>query len=84
MANSRAYNVIKVDTNDTTLTGPLKICGINVLGTNPVVTIKKKTSAGAEIFAAQVVGFYDVKIEANDSIHIAVSGSSPVVYLYLD
>jgi hypothetical protein len=69
MANTRAYNVIKVDTNDTTLTGPLKICGINVLGTNPVVTIKKNTSSGSEIFAAQAVGFYDAEILAGHNIH---------------
>lgn len=85
MANTRAYNVHRIDTSGTTIAGPTKICSIHVHGTNPVVTIYKgANTSGSKIFECSAVGLYEVEIMAGQNIHITMSGTSPVAYIYIE
>lgn len=86
MANASAKNVIFVDTNDTTLSRNLTICGIKYIGnTSGTATIKDESSAGAVLWeesGSANVWNQDIEIKANKGVHIALTNSAKV-YLYI-
>lgn len=91
MANSKAENVIRIDTDNSTFAGPLKICGIKWIaeGTTPTASIKADTSASGVVLwesavAADTEIFENVEIEVRSGIHVDLAGTGSVLYLYLE
>jgi hypothetical protein len=87
MANSRAKNVYLVDTDATTLSQNLTICGIKYIGAAASsVTIKDESSAGAVLWeenATTNVWNPDLDIKSSKGIYIAITGTAKV-YLYVE
>lgn len=89
MANARAANVLRIDTDDTTISDKVIIRGIKFIGGSgaSTVTIKDSTSSGTTLYAGAATAaqhvFEDVCIKPSKNIHIALTGTGAVVYLYL-
>lgn len=86
MANTRADNVIVVDT-DAEFDERLSIRSILYeAGTSGSVVIKSNTSGGNTIFSYTSDNdqyFPNIEIEAKKGIHVNVSGTGTIVYLFL-
>jgi hypothetical protein len=87
MANASAGNVRYVDTDGTTFSGPMRICGIKYIGnTSGTAIIRTGLTAGAGARMWEGEGatdfFEDAEIVANDGINIALTNGA-VLYIYL-
>lgn len=85
MANSRAGNVILVDTTATTVAEAIEISAIKYIGASTSsVTLKAGTSSGNVLWeeSATTNVFNEVQIREKDGVHVVITGTAKV-YLYL-
>jgi hypothetical protein len=86
MANASAENVLYIDTNNTPVPGPLKICGIKYLGAaTSSVILRSKDASGAILWSEDGTTdiFEDPEIKASDGIYVNITGPA-AVFIYLE
>jgi hypothetical protein len=86
MANTRARNVVIVDTTGA-ISGNLTICGIKYvpLGTTPSATIKEASSSGTVLWedsGSTNVWNPECEIKCPEGIYVTLAGTGTKVYLY--
>jgi len=85
MANTRAANVIRVDTT-AAFSGPLFVQSIKYIGSSSAsATVRSGSASGNTLWqesGASNVHNADVCLKAGDGLHVTITNSS-VVYLYL-
>lgn len=87
MAVTRKENVIRIDADNDTIAGPLKICGIlYIAGSTPSATIRADQSDAGMILwqtTSTADRFDEVEINLQAGAHIDLAGTGTVLYLYL-
>jgi len=90
MANTKAFNVIKCDT-DAAYTGPLNIESISYIpGTgSPDAVITQTDTNGSKIWSAgasssRLNDAVCIRLNNDDTLYINVTGTGTEVYLYLE
>lgn len=85
MANSRAGNVVVVDTTGTTVAEGIHIVGIKYIGAaSGTATLKAGSSSGNPLWEESGTAnvFNQVDIKEKDGVHV-ILGTTAKVYLYL-
>lgn len=89
MANATSNNVIRIDTDNYTNSGPLKIKSIKFMaGTTASAAIKADASASGMTLwesspADNAEVFEDVCMVCSSGIHVDIAGTGSVLYIYL-
>ena len=90
MANAEKKNVIRIDTDNYTRNGPFEIESMVYVpgGSGTDASIKLTDTSGTVLWSAgasttRIEGYNEIRFDADDVMHVDLSGTGTVLYLYL-
>jgi len=89
MAVTRAGSVVLATADADSITGPLRICGVKLVGGagGATVNLKDGGTSGTVLYSSTVGNssekFEEVDIRAPSSVYVNISAGGGTIYLYL-